>query len=156
MASYLETRISSMTVVDLKHYCKEIGLTGYSKLRKAELIDFITFHQFSSVDCEPSDLVKSIGSDVIDECRQMFAELPTKSLSIVHVPTGKLALNAPNKIESIDIFILIGFLLVPMLIVWVGLQVLTLIRWALPQVIRHLFSANGNVNMKSNSDLGKL
>jgi len=35
---------SDMTVTELKALCKELGLTGYSSLTKAELIEMIEYH----------------------------------------------------------------------------------------------------------------
>ena len=55
--TYLNYLMQSLNVDDLKDICREYGIKGYSRLKKAELLDFIID---SLAEEEIADLIKKM------------------------------------------------------------------------------------------------
>lgn len=82
-------KYDGMNVAELKSACKDAGITGYSKMRKAELLDALVAHEAAQTpeeptpEPEPAKPVKGLGATT------MAAEVPSGAVAPKREPFRK-------------------------------------------------------------------
>ncbi len=80
MRTYAEY-LNSLTVKTLNIIAKQMNLSGYSKLRKAELIEFID-NEIAKIEIPAPAKVETVESAIMNELAVIFSNTPAKAPEI--------------------------------------------------------------------------